>query len=306
MMNQIVPDVAVLMATFNGEKWLDEQIDSIFSQRGVNPKLYVFDDFSTDGTLFKLLAWQGRGFPIHLVEKTSHKLGAAGAYFHLVNQNYSEPFLSFADQDDIWRENHLIQSIEALGTQGPGVVFSPREYIDGTGKTIGKSSNLLKPISISNAIVENIAYGNTIVMNLEFQKKISLFIPETFVMHDSWIYLYAMTIDAAVRIESASVCYRIHSRNTVGIRSKLNMRKAVSGIRNFIEQDIEFLRIFDSQKSFDTRVICEFIESVTTLKLIERVRYCASSKCYRQDSLENILLKACIILYPKIFFRNSE
>jgi glycosyltransferase involved in cell wall biosynthesis len=306
MMNQKVPDVAVLMATFNGEKWLDEQIGSIFSQRGVNPKLYVFDDFSTDGTLLKLLSWQGRGFPIYLMEKTVHKLGAAGAYFHLVNQNYSEPFLSFADQDDIWRENHLIQSIEALGTKGPGVVFSPREHIDETGTTIGKSFNLLKPISISNAIVENVAYGNTIVMNLEFQKKISLFIPETFVMHDSWIYLYAMTLGEAVRIESTSVRYRIHSRNSVGIRSKFNMKKAVSGIRNFIEQDIEFLRIFESQKSFDTKVIWEFIESVTTKNFIERVRYCASSKCYRQNSLENFLLKTCIIIYPKILFRNSE
>jgi glycosyltransferase involved in cell wall biosynthesis len=305
-MNQTVPNVAVMMATFNGEKWLDEQISSIFAQRGVNPKLYVFDDFSTDGTHLKLLSWQRKGFPICILEKTPQKLGAAGAYFHLLKQSYSEPFLSFADQDDVWRDNHLIESIETLGTKGRGVVFSRREHIDETGTTIGKSSSLLKPISISNAVVENIAYGNTMVMNLEFQKKISLFIPETFVMHDSWIYLYAMTLGEAVRLESTNVRYRIHSRNSVGIRSKFNLKKAVSGIRNFIEQDIEFLRIFESQKSFDTKVICEFIESVTTLKLIERVRYCASSKCYRQDSLENILLKACIILYPKIFFRNSE
>lgn len=306
MMNRTLPEVAVLMATFNGERWLDEQITSIFAQKGVNPKLYVFDDFSTDGTLLKLRSWQNRNFPVHILKETPHKLGSAGAFFYLINQIYDEPFLSFADQDDVWFENHLIQSIGSLGRKGAAVVFSPREHIDATGTTIGKSSKVSKPISLSNAIVENLAYGNTIVMNLEFQKKLRQHTPKVFVMHDSWIYLYATAIGKAVRIESLGVQYRIHSGNSVGVRSKFNVKKAIMSVRNFIEQDIEFLRIFESQKSFDTRIVCDFVESLTKKNLIERVRYCLSTKCYRQNGLENIMLKLCIAFTPKILFKKSE
>jgi glycosyltransferase involved in cell wall biosynthesis len=305
MAKSIIPDVAVLMATFNGAQWLDEQIASIFSQIEVNPILYVFDDFSTDDTVTKLLEWKRRNHRIRILRSNSDKLGVPGAYYHLINQHYEEQFISLADQDDIWRKDHLINSIMAFENNTPTVVCSPREYVDIFGASIGKSGTLPRPTSVSNAIVENVAFGNTLVMNLAFQKCLRKFIPEESVMHDSWIYLFATVFGNVRRIEKSTVLYRLHSSNRVGTRPRFNLNKALIGIRSFVRQDIEFLKVFVSGDSDKIRIVEEFIEVLDSKTFFGRLRYCFSSKCYRQKWLDNFLLKSIVLFIPKLIYSNQ-
>lgn len=306
MAKSLTPDVAVLMATFNGAQWLDKQIASIFAQIEVNPILYVFDDFSTDDTFNRLLEWKSRNYQIQILTRGTNKLGVPGAYYHLIDQDYEEQFISLVDQDDIWREDHLINSIKAFEKNTPTIVCSPREHVDIFGVSIGNSGKLSRPASVSNAIIENIAFGNTIVMNLEFQKSIRDFIPEESVMHDSWMYLFATVFGEIIRLEKPTVLYRLHSSNRVGTRPRFNLKKALIGIRSFIRQDIEFLRIFASADSDNARIVKDFIEVLDSKGFFGRLRYCLSSKCYRQKWLDNFLIKGMVLLSPRLIYSAQD
>ena len=130
-MDNTKPTVAVLMSTYNGEKFLEEQLDSIFSQTGVNVKLYVRDDGSTDCTLHIIDQYAER-FPIVKLADNEN-LGPGFSFMRLLYQYAFEPeidFFAFADQDDIWLENKLWIGVEAInnsGFTGP-VLYSSNQY----------------------------------------------------------------------------------------------------------------------------------------------------------------------------------
>ena len=118
-MNQLNIRVAVLIATYNGEVWLQEQIDSILEQKEVDVTLFVSDDCSTDGTynFLELLAKQDSR--IVLLPKIG-RMGSAGKNFYRLLSDVSlniYDYVAFADQDDIWYLSKLKGSISAIRSQ---------------------------------------------------------------------------------------------------------------------------------------------------------------------------------------------
>jgi rhamnosyltransferase len=118
-MDKINITVAVLMATYNGEVWLKEQIDSILEQKDVDVTLFVSDDASTDGSynFLELLAKQDSR--IVLLPKID-RMGSAGKNFYRLLSDVSlniYDYVAFADQDDIWYLSKLKDSISAIRSQ---------------------------------------------------------------------------------------------------------------------------------------------------------------------------------------------
>ncbi len=301
-----LPSVGVLLATYNGSRWLHEQVSSIFRQTGVKVQLYVIDDFSTDNTVADLMEWKNQGFAITVIENAPKKLGVPGIYFYLMGLEYPERFIAFADQDDVWNENHLSASIKVLGSKTLAVSFSPREYMNSLGKPIGISPRLAKSTSTSNAIIENVAYGNTIVMTGDLLRKSSSRIPENPVMHDSWVYLWATVFGETIRHENIGVQYRLHENNHIGVKPYLRWVKALSSMKKFVRQDIEFLQYFGTTNAPGVGIIRDFIDVISSKSLLKRLSYCLSSKCYRQSRLDNFLLKCIIILIPSMLYKDSS
>ena len=294
--------VAVLMATFNGSRWIDDQLWSIFEQENVHATVYLIDDQSTDDTLAKVSDWKNLGFSIQILKSSVEKCGVPEIFFKLMELNYEEDYIAFSDQDDIWNKNHLYASILSIEKSKCAVAFSPREYVDSSGTIVGMSPKLRKPPSTENALVENVAYGNTLVMNSEFFAKIKNQTPKYAVMHDSWIYLWGSVFGEIVRHENVGVKYRIHKFNAVGINKKHSFKSAISSIRGFVRQNREFLEIFGEIDKSKVAIVYDFEKHLTEGDVWSRLKYVSQGKFYRQSFWENFSLKCIFVIRPSLFF----
>ena len=107
-------NVAVLMSTYNGEKYLKEQIESIFKQEKVNIKLYIRDDGSTDNTM-AIINELKMVYDIVVINNSIENMGPAKSFMKLVyNVEDTFDFYAFSDQDDIWENNKIISAIDMI------------------------------------------------------------------------------------------------------------------------------------------------------------------------------------------------
>jgi rhamnosyltransferase len=118
-----IPRVLVLLATFNGARWLDEQLDSIFAQRQVRVTVLASDDGSLDDTLVLLQRRAVGPQPVGILPGAGTRLGAAGNFLRLLREAPlgDFDFVALADQDDVWLHDRLARACEqlaGLGAQG--------------------------------------------------------------------------------------------------------------------------------------------------------------------------------------------
>ena len=214
------PTIAVLMATYNGEKYLREQLDSILSQSYQNIKIYICDDSSNDSTS-KILKTYQKKFPekiSYVINKSN--LGVVKNFEQLI-KNCQEPYIALADQDDIWKVNKLELSLKKLQTienSGPAMVHSDLTMIDESGKLLKSSFFNFRKIklsqdkSINKIISHNGVMGCTVLFNQALKKQLLPF-PEKLDVHDYWIALVNEIIGKRYTIEEPLVQYRIHENN---------------------------------------------------------------------------------------------
>lgn len=246
-----VPRVAVLMSSYNGENYIEEQIDSILRQKGVQVDLYVRDDCSTDSTRQILRRYAKEGKLTFIEGKENLRPGRSFMeILYTVASVGGYEYYAFADQDDIWLEEKLLRAvskIESIGVQtGNSVACGNRNMVK-NGIDIGYGGGVIpalycsnltifkdghkqglrfdKPpnLDIASLISKNQCCGCTFLIN---GKLADLIIkqpipPERILKycnHDAWI-LYVGTIAGVIYYDHEShILYRIHDANTVGIR----------------------------------------------------------------------------------------
>jgi rhamnosyltransferase len=291
------PRVAVLMATFNGEKFIRKQIESIFNQKNVNVSLYVFDDGSSDGTLIEIENWVSNGYSVHLIPRLQIKLGASQSFFHLMRLNLSEKYVSFADQDDIWLDNHLIQAITFIEQVENGIVCSGRHLIDDVGSVFARAVGIQKPLSVKNAVVENVVYGNTIVLHKDTLNRISKNLPKNPVMHDSWLYLWGSCFGKLIYLNDITVLYRIHSKNHLGVRRSLNLFKILDNQRRFMRQNREFVNIFRDNGNKHVKAVETHINAFSGKSSMKKIKGVFGDTFYRQSALDSLFLRFLFLCF---------
>lgn len=225
----------VLLATFNGERYLDEQLESLARQEDVNLRVWANDDGSVDQTLTILHKWHAKG----LINRITYTVGAGSThtFLKLLSDHSDAQYVAFCDQDDIWEPRKLATQIIEIKNEIPMCIITQKLHIDSSGAVIGKSKRLRKKPSFENSLIENVASGNTILINSLAIKLINK-IPEPQVQHyDSWIYLLVSLFGKVVEIPIPLTSYRIHSNNTVGLR-RISLRENWISICSFINQNV--------------------------------------------------------------------
>lgn len=229
-----IPHVCILLATFNGMKYLKQQLASIYGQTGVKVSILANDDGSSDGTFTYLESLNLSG-EISSLSK-SNRIGSSRAFLNLLANAPDLDYFAFCDQDDLWEPHKLITLVELIqSTDKPVIAFSARTLIDSNDLLIGSERVEEKHIGIRNALIQNIIPGNTLVLN-RAGRDITLDSFSADIEHyDAWLYLF-MTCFGEIRFSGQFLTrYRIHGKNQVGIS------------RNFLSR---FLRIENSIKSF--------------------------------------------------------
>lgn len=230
--------IDVLLATYNGEKYLKEQIDSILSQTYQNIRLLISDDGSTDETRKILKEYQKKDNRIKIYEQ-SENLGCIKNFEFLLKQVQSEVYM-LSDQDDIWLPEKIEKTYEKLIQEKADLVFCDLEVVDSNIQTMYPSFNqymkLNRKIKKYNNNRElnylyNCVTGCTIMARKKWMDKI-LPLPSQskYVLHDHWIALMISLEGKLVYVPEVYIKYRQHDNNEVGtekISHKFNQLEEV-------------------------------------------------------------------------------
>jgi glycosyltransferase involved in cell wall biosynthesis len=297
--------VNVLLATYNGESFLKEQLYSIYKQSYKPVKILVRDDCSVDGTMNILYEEQKEGLLSLLA--TYKNLGPANNFFTLLkHSNPDAKYFSFSDQDDIWNVDKLeraIKKIENIDDKIPVIYCSSVDYVNESGQLI-KTSKFPHVLSFGNALVENVMTGCTMVMNKSARDLIATHIPEKCIMHDSWSYLVASCFGRVIYDQVPGLKYRQHNRNVFGVatsllslfKKRLN-RLVVNKDLSFHKQAYSFLEIYGNLiPETQYKLLKKFVASKKSFH--QRLLLICDREIVRQSKVDTFILK-CLIFFNK-------
>ena len=214
--------IAILMCTYNGEDFLEEQLDSIENQDYKNWTLFVNDDGSKDKTLDILKAYQKEWGAKKLHIRRGPQKGFSQNFLQIICDKKINAALYFlCDQDDIWMSHklsHTIQKMSKLDDSKSTLYCARTTYVSSDAKRIlGESDLFLKPPSFRNAIVQSIAGGNTMAFNNRLKEVIQSFSKADIVSHDWWLYIVNELIGGKTFYDKEStILYRQHNRSLIG------------------------------------------------------------------------------------------
>ena len=231
-----LPNIAVLMATYNGEQYIEDQIKSILNQNDVNLDLYIYDDGSTDKTLSIIKKYQQKSNKIYQSINVK-KRGSANNFYSLIVQMRSKKydFFAFSDQDDIWPDHKLSRAIEQLKTNNCDGYASDFIYFNrNINFSYFKKSY---PQQKYDFFFETPGPGCSFVLTKNLFDDLQMFLKEhnnnEFEHHDWFIYAFARTRNYLWYIDdSPNLFYRQHYSNEVGVNQ---------GLRAYIKRLIRIL-----------------------------------------------------------------
>lgn len=272
--------VAVLMSTYNGEKFIRDQIDSVLSQRDVEVVLWVRDDGSRDGTCDVLEEYSSKG-KLHWY--TGENLHSAKSFMNLVNKINGYDYYAFCDQDDVWKQNKLKRAIEfikkeeIINPNSPVFYNSDYQLVDAEMNLLPESYHKSNT-TYNAAILSSCATGCTVVFNNALRNYLIMFSPEYQAMHDSWACRVCLAVGGKVIFdeEYKSLYYRQHGANVLGdhrnirTRVKLIVKRIVSQECAASRQAQELLKGYSS---FMTKKNIEITKSVAFYKDSLRNRF---------------------------------
>jgi rhamnosyltransferase len=207
--------VLVLMSTYNGDRYIREQLQSIYAQKGVDADLLVRDDGSRDATCVLLDNEQSEG---RLQWYTGENLGPAFSFWNLLITAPEAPYYAFADQDDVWDEDKLANAVAMLEKAGdiPALYFCQTRLVDSSLKDM-KSVRITPLLTFGEALSYQFVTGCTMVINKAMRSVLQKHTPVYIRMHDVWIYDVAQAVGAKVFFDPIPhISYRQHGNNAVG------------------------------------------------------------------------------------------
>ena len=211
------------MSTYNGEKYVGEQIDSILNQKGVKVDIYIFDDKSTDNTTSVIKQYSKKHKNIFLSINETNKnftYNFLDGLFAL-KDNDTYDYYAFCDQDDFWVDDKIISAIDKINETGKCTLYSSNlKIVDGTLTPTGKNYDH----KITDILQKNSVTGCTAVMDKDFKNLVTSHYPKDKIyLHDYWVALIANLCKDAHYVydkNAEHILYRQHGSNLIGANTK--------------------------------------------------------------------------------------
>lgn len=294
--------VQILLSTYNGEKYINEQLDSLLTQNYKNLSILVRDDGSKDSTVSILRSYKNKYPQISIIE--GENKGVIASFFELALQASEEAeYFAFCDQDDFWKPSKLSRAISLLEKEDPItplIYFSRLDIVDDNLNLLRPSQVPPRELGFKNALIQNVATGCTIVFNKKLLELFKGNLPaiEKVTMHDGWFYLLGSAFGRIIYDDESHILYRQHASNTLGMADN-KIKSALVRYRNFkksgmekpfTKQVQEFYRLFEDQLTNENKKLVEdFLNKRETFT--GRVNYSLNSPLYRQNTRDTILFK---------------
>jgi rhamnosyltransferase len=296
------------MATWNGAPWVQEQLDSIAQQRGVQVSLVVSDDGSTDDTPRILQTAPSTGLRMHLCSPPQRTGSAGRNFFHLIaNADIGDAsHVALADQDDIWFDHKLERAIENLQSSGASG-YSSNVYAWYPQRAINQQMALIdkaQPQVALDHLFQSPGPGCTFVMTRAYFLALRSFVQhhrtqvETIAYHDWFIYAHARSTGHLWIIDSQpGMLYRQHVRNEIGAsRGWVAMHKRIDQLRQgWLTTEVsKIARLLNQQ---DLPLVQRATRLHATDRLLLALNVCQLRRSWR-DRLA--LAVAFLLLMPRV------
>ncbi|GAB6140308.1 hypothetical protein JCM14076_10370 [Methylosoma difficile] len=277
MSEQFLPLVSVVIATYNGERFLREQLDSIVKQSYPNIEIIAVDDGSTDGTA-SILAEYANRYAHFRYEVNAQNLGYQKNFekgFLMAKGDYIAP----SDQDDIWLTDKIDVLLKAIGDYA--IVYCDSAFIDSQGELLGETMSEAKTlIDFDNPLMFAIGGsvpGHAMLITKKLMAE-TLPFPDSMMPHDYWLAFVATFTSSLKFVREVLVHYRRHDANVFGAINKKNKKRETT------EQRI---------KNAQQRVQMLYERCPDSL-YAEKQAYRQLAKSYASYSLSNNLLRMCL------------
>lgn len=293
--------ICVLLSTYNGEKYLEEQLFSLQKQEDVEIQILVRDDGSTDRTHEILNEWQKRGM---LNWYAGSNLGYALSFMHLLQNAPDADFYAFCDQDDIWLPNKLKMAIKKLEMLSGGRrLYCSNLFIYRKGNKEGVKWQHEPKNDLYRCLVRGIAFGCTMVFDQDLLNVIKAHPLCISHPHDLWVFKTAMLLGAVYYDMDSYIFYRQHENNQVGAEIDFcdRLRRKIKSFRSLRNQHYREEGAKELLRCYSGILTNEQITVLRTLanyrcSLWRKVQFLFSSK-YISESLEDTFwLKVRILI----------
>lgn len=308
--------VQILLSTYNGERYLREQLDSFLSQDiYADTSVLIRDDGSTDGTRAILEEYRDRhGFTVVFGENLGLN-ASMFTLFSLADKAFS--YFAYADQDDVWLPDKLSRAVtvlDGMDAHTPALYSARSVLTDAALHPIGETRYPRRTPSFYNAMVQNVAPGHSQVFNRALLSLVCTPPPDGIYVVDQWLWLCATAFGQFYLDRAKTALYRQHGGNAIGYGEKPSrifrsrVRQVMRDIpRAHARQVAAFLFYFgDSIPDAYRAEARRFLSH--SYPLSRRLRYALSHKIFRQGAFDNLCLPFLYLLgrYQIKFPRNKQ
>lgn len=292
-----MPKVAVILSTYNGEKFLKEQIDSILNQTYKNFDLIVRDDGSKDSSVNIIEQYMNTNSNIKLIKEGN--IGFIKSFYKLLEIADGYEYYCFADQDDVWEKEKielLINELEKQDSNTPNLAFSASDYYDENMNFI-KKGHTNRKASFRNSLVECVSQGMTMVINKTARDIVISNKSKNSIFHDQWCYMVCSGLGTVKYVPKALVRYRrLNNSVTAEGRGfisvfKWRIKKLLVGgdLKKFKTQILDFKEIFYDKLSNENKELLSLFTQKYNLK--NSVKKCFYPKRFRRKILDEIIVR---------------
>lgn len=291
--------IDILLSTYNGEKFLREQLDSLLAQTFTNWIAYIRDDGSKDNTL-EILNEYVKLYPekFIIIENNGINLGSSKSFLYLLTQCSSD-LICFCDQDDVWNSDKLNKLVEYYNgiknKEIPLLIHSGVDVVDSSLKKLDKTSISfnVKKCGMENGFIwqvfQNDVTGCTSMVNAEMRRIIQKLDLKSIkvIQHDWFLSLIAYLNNGKYYLNENLILYRQHGNNSIGVNKMSLMKKIKIKITNgfsypYYDQVNSLLGIIEDSDC--NEILKEFV-NIRKKNKISRIFWHIKNKFYREGNL---------------------
>lgn len=307
--------VDILLATYNGEKYIKEQVESILNQTYENIQIIISDDCSTDNTRQVLKEYENNEkIKIFYQEKN---LGYVKNFEFLLKQVKSNLYM-LSDQDDVWKKEKVEKSVEKIESEKLDLVFGDLEVVDENLNTLYKSYNrymhLIHKIKKYQKdyrlqYLYNCMTGCTIISRKNWIDKVLPFPTNSkYMIHDYWLGLVIALNGKVGYIEEPYILYRQHRKNQVGSKKASKTASKLEEVRNIsintrigtFETYVMHEEIFDEKLRKQNKKALEYFKMLKNKKNFNFRQWGIFFRLYKYESFSQYIKNFMVLNLPWI------
>lgn len=288
------PLVAILLCTYNGARFLAEQLDSLESQTHQNWIIFASDDGSTDQTLEILQQYQAKWPAGKITIRSGPQKGFCQNFLSLAcDPQIRADYYAFCDQDDVWLPEKISAALSILNSNenSPLDLYCGRTiYISERGDEIGMSTKFVHPRTFRNALVQCIAGGNTMLFSAKAKALMEMTSGVDVPSHDWWLYQLVTGYGGVVYYDlNPLIKYRQHPNSLVGKNTSLISRIDRLGMvlngrfREMISKNIAAIEVSQFFLTEENKEIFNLFKKMRGQRLKDRIRLIEVCGIYRQS-----------------------